>query len=87
MVSSKITIVGAGFAVLLLFVLPTTESVAGQQLYQGAWVAESFGNDKVGIGTEASLYFEVNAIPMGINCHPNAPLCSISSTPVTTTCS
>jgi hypothetical protein len=85
MVSSKITIVGAGFAILLLFVLPTTESVAGQQLYQGAWVAESFGNDKVGIGTEASLYFEALAIPQGINCHPNAPLCAMSSTPVTTT--
>jgi len=85
MLASRIKIAGAGLAILFLVVLPTAESLAGQQMYQGAWVAESFGNDKVGIGTEASLYFEALAIPQGINCHPNAPLCAIESTPVTTT--
>ena len=75
-----------GSLVALFFVLSSaTESSAGTQLYQGAWVAESFGNDKVGIGTEASLFFEALAIPQGILCHPNAPLCDFASTPVTTT--
>ncbi len=70
MLASRIMTVGAGLAILFLVVLPTAESLAGQQLYQGAWVAESFGNDKVGVGTEASLYFEALAIPQGQNCHP-----------------
>jgi hypothetical protein len=70
---------------LLAFVIASaSESLAGTQQYSGAWIAESFGNDRVGIGTEASQYFEALAIPQGINCHPNAPLCDETSTPVTT---
>ena len=64
-----------------LVVLSSTEVLAGTQLYEGKWAAESFGNDKVGIGTEASLYFEALAIPQGTNCHPAAPLCDFNSTP------
>jgi len=55
------------------------------KLYEGRWIAESFGNDKAGIGTEASQYFSLGGIPHGWNCHPAAPLCDNASTPVTTT--
>ena len=73
-------------ALIILFSVAawTTNSFAGTKLYQGAWIAESFGNDKVGIGTEASQYFSADGIPLGANCHPNAPLCTFSETPVTT---
>jgi hypothetical protein len=70
--------------ILFSVIFWTTESLAGK-LYQGSWIAESFGNDRVGIGTLESAYFEVLAIPLGHNCHPIAPLCNITSTPVTTT--
>jgi hypothetical protein len=73
------------FAMALLIVAFASESFAGTKLYQGSWIAESFGNDKVGIGTKESKYFEVAGIPLGNNCHPNAPLCDFYSTQVTTT--
>ena len=72
-----------GLASLFLLIASTSESFAGVKLYNGAWIAESFGNDKVGIGTEASAFFEALGIPQGILCHPAAPLCDFSSTPVT----
>jgi hypothetical protein len=78
-------IVSIGLAVAFLVTSGATESLAGGQIYEGSWIAESFGNDKIGIGTEASQYFEALGIPQGINCHPKAPLCHIDSTPVTTT--
>ena len=74
-----------GLASLFFVLAATGESLAGVKLYQGSWIAESFGNDRVNIGTEESQYFEVLGIPQGINCHPIAPLCHITSTPVTTT--
>jgi hypothetical protein len=74
-----------GLGILAFVVGSTGESLAGTQLYQGSWIAESFGNDKVNIGTKESKYFEALGIPQGINCHGKAPLCNISSTPVTTT--
>jgi hypothetical protein len=74
-------LVAIGMAAFLLVVSSATESLAGGQIYEGSWIAESFGNDKVGIGTEESQYFEVAGIPQGVQCHPNAPLCAISSTP------
>jgi hypothetical protein len=68
-----------------LLLLAGTEVFAGNSLYEGAWIAESFGNDKVGIGTEASQYFEALGIPLGANCHSAVPLCDFASTPATTT--
>ena len=79
--TSKLIIIG--LASLFLLIASVSESFAVKQ-YNAAWIAESFGNDKVGIGTEASAFFEALGIPQGILCHPAAPLCSISSTPETT---
>jgi len=73
-----------GLVALVVVLFGAGEPLAGSKLYEGSWIAESFGNDKVGIGTQASAYFEVDAIPAGVNCHGNAPLCDFSSTPVTT---
>jgi len=73
-----------GLVALVVVLFGAGEALAGSKLYEGSWIAESFGNDKVGIGTQASAYFEVDAIPAGVNCHGNAPLCDFSSTPVTT---
>ncbi|MBW2287237.1 MAG: hypothetical protein JRG90_05375 [Deltaproteobacteria bacterium] len=81
LVSRLVTI---SLAIGLLIISAASESFAGTKLYKGSWIAESFGNDRVGIGTLESQYFEVLGIPQGANCHPNAPLCPISSTPVTT---
>ncbi len=80
--TSKLMIIG--LASLFLLIASTSESFAGVKLYNGAWIAESFGNDKVGIGTEASAFFEALGIPQGTLCHPAAPLCHFDSTPVTT---
>jgi hypothetical protein len=77
-------VITVGLIVLVSVILWTTESFAGQKLYEGSWISESFGNDRVNIGTLESAYFEVLGIPQGINCHPIAPLCPIASTPVTT---
>lgn len=68
-----------------LVLLSSTSVLAGTQLYGAQWTAESFGNDVTGVGTLESRYFEVTGIPMGVKCHPNAPLCDNESTPVTTT--
>jgi hypothetical protein len=72
------------FVALFLVAAGATNSFPGTKQYEGAWIAESFGNDRVNIGTLESQFFEVAGIPMGVRCHPAAPLCSISSTPVTT---
>jgi hypothetical protein len=82
MLSSRLVTIA--FTILFFVVGWATESLAGK-LYQGSWIAESFGNDKANIGTVESQYFEVIGIPQGVNCHPIAPLCHFSSTPVTTT--
>jgi len=63
-----------GLVALVVVLFGAGEALAGSKLYEGSWIAESFGNDKVGIGTQASAYFEVDAIPAGVNCHGNAPL-------------
>lgn len=55
---------------------------AANQLYQGSWVAESFGNDQVA-GTLESEFFSVFGMPQGILCNPGFPLCNFASTPVT----
>jgi hypothetical protein len=52
-----------------------------QKLYRGTWIAESFGNDKVG-GTGDSEFFSVYAAPQGNLCNPVNPRCPFSSTPV-----
>jgi hypothetical protein len=77
-------VIASVFVALFFAISSTTESLAGTQLYQGWWISESFGNDKAGIGTKSSAYFEVLGIPQGRPCHPNAPLCHMKSTPVTT---
>ena len=82
MPSNRLLIVGG--ITLLCIVSSTGKSLAGAKLYEGSWIVESFGNDKVGIGTEASQYFQVYAIPFGYLCHGSAPRCDFESTPVTT---
>jgi hypothetical protein len=72
------------FVAFLLVAVGATNSFAGTKQYEGAWIAESFGNDRVNIGTLESQYFEVAGIPLGVRCHGNNPACPISSTPVTT---
>jgi hypothetical protein len=69
--------------ILALGVVASTGAQAANQLYQGAWLADSFGNDNVGIGTEESLYFEVLGMPQGVLCNAGQPLCNFASTPVT----
>ena len=74
------------FVFLLLFTLlaASSQSLAGNRMYDASWIAESFGNDNVNIGTGNSRYFEVYAVPWGNQGHSLNPLCDISSTPVTT---
>ena len=74
------------FVLLLLFTLlaASSQSLAGNRMYDASWIAESFGNDNVNIGTGNSPYFEVYAVPWGNQGHSLNPLCDISSTPVTT---
>jgi hypothetical protein len=56
---------------------------AANQLYQGSWVADSFGNDLTG-GTDESQWFSAFAMPQGILCNPGQPRCPAASTPVST---
>jgi hypothetical protein len=77
-------VIATVFVALLFTISWTTESLAGTKLYRGSWIAESFGNDKANIGTLSSAYFEVLGIPQGRPCHASAPLCDVTSTPVTT---
>ena len=69
------------FAIALLamgFFLGT--SAQAQVLYQGQWIAESFGTDNLG-GTEEDAYFSILGVPMGNNCNQFQPACTISETP------
>jgi hypothetical protein len=79
---SRIFSSGAAIAavVLVAFAFGATDAGA-QTLYKGTWIAESFGNDKVG-GTDASEFFSVYAAPQGNLCNPVNPRCAFSSTPV-----
>ena len=74
------------FVCLLLFSIlsSSSQSLAGNRMYDASWIAESFGNDNVNIGTGDSRYFEVYAVPWGNQGHSQNPLCDFSSTPVTT---
>jgi len=74
----------AALAVAIPFAFLVQTDAPAQSLYKGSWIAESFGNDKVG-GTGASLYFEIYAMPIGYNCNLYNPACPISSTVVTET--
>ncbi len=66
--------------VSLAFLFGGTMEAFAQTLYKGAWIAESFGNDKVG-GTDASEFFQFYAAPQGILCNPREPVCPLLSTP------
>ena len=48
---------------LLALGLSASPAGAANQLYQGSWVAESFGNDIVGVGIEESAYFSPDESP------------------------
>ena len=67
-------------AILALALFSNTE-VSAQTLYKGSWIAESFGNDKVG-GTGDSEFFSIYAAPAGIQCNAGNPFCPFDSTPV-----
>ncbi len=62
---------------------------AGVQMYNGSWVAESFGNDRVKAtltggthdGTGASEFFSVFGMPQGILCNPGIPRCNFAASP------
>lgn len=71
-------------ATLLALALPFAASAqVGVQMYNGSWIADSFGNDNIG-GTQESQYFEILGMPQGILCNPGQPRCPFSSTPVST---
>jgi hypothetical protein len=72
-----ITLILVGFAL----VLGSNNEASAQALYKGAWIAESFGNDKVG-GTADSEFFSVYAAPQGNRCNGLNPRCPFASTPV-----
>jgi hypothetical protein len=71
----------AAVALLSIGLMAAPAAQAANQLYQGSWVAESFGNDLVG-GTGASEFFSVFGMPQGILCNAGAPRCPLASTPV-----
>ena len=65
-----------------------TSAQAGLQLYNGSWVAESFGNDRVAatasgthMGTDASEFFSFFGMPQGVLCNPGIPRCSFAASP------
>ncbi len=69
--------------VILSFVAFSQTEVSAQSLYKGAWIAESFGNDKaITGGASESSYFQFYAMPFGYNCNPYQPRCAINSTVV-----
>jgi hypothetical protein len=86
----SIRILALSSLALIVFVAPSAR--AANQLYQGSWVAESFGNDRVAAtaatgghdGTGASEFFSVFGMPQGVLCNALAPLCPMASTPVST---
>ncbi len=70
--------------VTFALVLASNTEGSASRLYKGSWIAESFGNDKVGIGSDASLYFQFYAIPHGLHCNGLNPRCHFDSTPTDT---
>lgn len=71
-----------GLLVLGLTAAPAAE--AANQLYQGSWVAQSFGNDITTGGTAPeSAVFSFFGMPQGVLCNPGQPRCPFTSTPVT----
>ena len=78
-----IRLLSLGLLVLGLAAAPAAE--AANQLYQGSWVAQSFGNDITTGGTAAeSAVWSVFGMPQGVLCNPGQPRCPYTSTPVTT---
>jgi hypothetical protein len=68
---------------LLSLCLAATTAQAGLQLYKGAWIAESFGNDVVGQASPTeSQHWSVFGMPQGVLCNPYAPRCKFTETPV-----
>ncbi len=53
---------------------------AAVKMYSGKWVADAFGNDKVG-GTGESQFFNVLNNPQGILCNGGIPVCPFAFTP------
>jgi hypothetical protein len=77
MISAK-TLAVVGFLAVALIAAPA--AWAGVQMYQGSWIAQSFGNDKTtGVETESDTW-SVFAMPEGNNCNGVQPRCSISLT-------
>ena len=70
--------------VTFALVLASNTEGSASALYKGSWITESFGNDKVGIGSDASLYFQFYAIPHGLACNGQNPRCHFDSTPTDT---
>lgn len=74
-------------------VFASVGEVSAQKLWKGSWIAESFGNDKVGVSfpgptyactAGASACFQAYGMPQGRLCNPLAPRCNLSSTPTDT---
>ena len=82
---SRLAVLASTVLLLLLIPLVLASSArAGVKLYQGSWVAESFGNDRtMGTGGQPeSDLFSVFGMPQGLQCHPGQPRCPFSQTPV-----
>jgi len=79
MLGTRLTLVALS-ALLVALAAPAGAAV---KMYSGQWVADSFGNDKVG-GTGESQFFSVLNNPQGVLCNGGIPICNFSQTPVTT---
>lgn len=67
--------------VLLVPLVPTAAS-AGYKMFDASWSVKAFGNELTS-GTGHSGAYSAWVVPLGRQCNPNFPLCSISSTPTT----
>ena len=74
--AKKLAVVG----LLALTLAAAPAAWAGVQMYQGTWIAQSFGNDNTtGLETESKTW-SVFAWPEGNNCNGVAPHCVFGST-------
>lgn len=80
-------------AVTFAFVFVSGTASAGK-MYNGSWIAEAFGNDKVGVAFPGPTYlcsggasacFQAYGMPQGRLCNPLAPRCNLESTPIDAT--
>jgi hypothetical protein len=65
---------------LCVGITAATTAHAGNQLFQGSWIVNSWGNEITG-GTGPSEYYQKWGLPLGNLCNPAQPRCPFDSTP------